>query len=91
MTSATLRFPDDRLATFTSSFGAHPVSRYRVQGTEGDVVVDPAYGYATGLAYEVGTDGDRRRKEVGKRDQFAPELIHFSQCVLAGEEPEPDG
>lgn len=91
MTSATLRFPGDRLATFTSSFGAHAVSRYRIQGTEGEVVVDPAYGYATSLAWEMGVDGDRRRKELGKRDQFAPELIHFSACVRSGEDPEPDG
>ena len=90
-TSAVLRFPGDRLATFTSSFGTAAVSRYRVQGTEGEIVADPAYGYATNLAFEISRGGDSRRKQLGKRDQFAPELVHFSECVRSGERPEPDG
>jgi len=26
-----------------------------------------------------------------KRDQFAPELLHFSDCILNNKEPEPNG
>ena len=26
-----------------------------------------------------------------KRDQFAPELIYFSECIHRGSQPEPDG
>ena len=33
----------------------------------------------------------RRRKRVGKRDQFAPELLYFSDCILNDREPEPSG
>ncbi len=90
-TSAVLRFPGDRVATFTCSFGAHKVSRYRVQGTEGEVVMDPAYPYAGELAYEVRVDGRERRERLPKRDQFAPELMHFAACVREGKDPEPDG
>src|SRR3954467_9742182 len=47
MTSAILRFPGrERLASFTCSFGATDVSNYRVVGTNGDLVMDPAYEYA---------------------------------------------
>ena len=48
MTSAMLRFPGERLATFTCSFGAADVAAYQVVGTKGDVRVDPAYEYAGG-------------------------------------------
>ena len=37
MTSVILRFPDGRLAEFSSSFGAADVASYRVVGTKGDV------------------------------------------------------
>lgn len=43
MTSAILRFPRQRLASFTCSFGASDVAAYQVVGTKGDVRVDPAY------------------------------------------------
>src|SRR4030095_159091 len=37
MTGAILRFPDERLATFTCSFGAADVSSYRIVGTKGSL------------------------------------------------------
>ena len=46
MFSAILRFPDERLASFTTSFGASDVSAYQIVGTEGDLRVDPAYEFA---------------------------------------------
>jgi predicted dehydrogenase len=91
MTSAVLRFPGNRLAQFVSSFGATDVSSYRVVGTRGELRMDPAYEYATETAYEVFAEGGTRQRCLAKRDQFAPELIHFSDCVLRDERPEPDG
>jgi hypothetical protein len=32
-----------------------------------------------------------RTVRYAKRDQFAPELLYFSDCVLADRDPEPDG
>ena len=46
MTSAILRFPGERLAPFTCSFGAADVASYRIVGTKGDLRVEPAYEYA---------------------------------------------
>jgi glucose-fructose oxidoreductase len=48
MTSVLMRFPGERLATFTCSFGAAPVSRYTAVGTKGSVVADPADEYSEG-------------------------------------------
>ena len=36
-------------------------------------------------------DGNTRTKSVGKRDQFAPELLYFSDCILKDTQPEPSG
>ncbi|HYD47704.1 MAG TPA: Gfo/Idh/MocA family oxidoreductase [Terriglobales bacterium] len=91
MTSAILRFPDDRLATFTASFGAADVSAYEVIGTAGRVRLDPAYEYAEGLALEVTVNGRTRRQRFARSDQFAAELVYFSNCVLENRNPEPSG
>jgi predicted dehydrogenase len=90
-TAATLRFGDDRVATFITSFNAADVGSYRIVGTKGDLHADPAYEYAEGLEYALTIDGKTTRKKVGKRDQFAPELLYFSDCVLNDREPEPSG
>lgn len=91
-TSAILRFPGrERLASFTVSFGAADVSNYRVVGTKGDLVMDPAYEYAGELKQRVTIDGRSRERTFAKRDQFAPELISFSECILTGAPPEPSG
>jgi glucose-fructose oxidoreductase len=91
MTSALLRFPGDRLATFTCSFGASDTGTYRVIGTEGDICLDSAYEYAEPMTMTVTVKGKERELTFPKRDQFAPELIHFSECVRAGKDPRPSG
>lgn len=91
MTSATLRFPGDRLATFTTSFGASDVAQLQVVGTKGDLVMDPAYEYVEALTHKLTIDGRTRETKFPKRDQFAPELVYFSECVMTGEDPEPSG
>ena len=91
MTSAVLRFPGERLASFTSSFGAADHGSYRVVGTKGEVSLTDAYEFVGGKTLEV-TVGERKtRKTFAKRDQVAAELVRFSECVLRGREPEPSG
>jgi predicted dehydrogenase len=90
-TAAILRFEGERVASFTTSFNAADVAAYRLVGTKGDVRVDPAYEYAQGLAYTLTIDGKPQRKRLGKRDQFAPELLYFSDCILQDRTPEPSG
>jgi glucose-fructose oxidoreductase len=86
-----LRFPGGRLATFTCSFGAADAGWYQVVGTKGNLLVKPAYEYEEALVHEL-TVGDRtRRRAFPKRDQFAPELLYFAECVRNGVDPEPGG
>jgi predicted dehydrogenase len=90
-TGALLRFDGERVAAFATSFNAADVGAYRIVGTKGQVRVDPAYEYAEGLAYELTIDGKTTRKRTGKRDQFAPELLYFSDCIRRNRQPEPSG
>ena len=90
-TAAVLRFDGERIAAFVTSFNADDVASYRIVGTKGQLHVNPAYEYAEGLAYELTANGKTTRRRIGKRDQFAPELIYFSDCILKGRDPEPSG
>src|SRR5688572_23698436 len=56
-TAATLRFGDDRVATFVTSFNAADVGSFRIVGTKGYLHADPAYEYAEGLEYALTIDG----------------------------------
>jgi len=90
--SAVLRFPNERLAAFTCSFGATKVSEYRLVGTKGELAVDPAYEYAKPLEHRLSLDGNLvSERRFAKRDQFAPELLYFSDCLLQNRDPEPSG
>ena len=92
MTAAILRFPGrERLASFTCSFNGTDVGTYRVVGSRGELVMDPAYEYAEELTQRVTIDGRTRERTFPKRDQFAAELISFSECILTGAAPEPSG
>jgi glucose-fructose oxidoreductase len=90
-TAAILRFGNDRVASFVTSFNAADVASYRIVGTKGDLQADPAFEYAEGLEYTLTIDGKVTHKSVGKRDQFAAELLYFSDCILNDREPEPSG
>jgi predicted dehydrogenase len=92
MTTAILRFPGERLATITSSFGAAPFSEYSLVGTKGSLRLSPAYEYADPLRSEVKV-GNREpvQREYPLLDQFGAELMYFSDCILNNREPEPDG
>lgn len=91
MTSAILRFPHQRLASFTCSFGAEKVSSYQIIGTKGDLRVDPAFEFADELKHTLTVGNKIKRQVFSKRDQFAPELLHFSECILKNKEPQPSG
>jgi len=91
MTTGLLRFPNDRLASFTVSFGAADTSMYRVVGTKGDLLMEPAYDFTMGLASRLTVNGKKTNTQFPQRDQLAAELIYFSDCVLQDKRPEPSG
>jgi predicted dehydrogenase len=90
-TGALLRFDDDRLAAFVTSFNAADAGAYRIVGTKGSIHVDPAYEYAEGLECRIVVDGKTTRRKVKKHDQFAPQLLYFSDCIRQDRTPEPSG
>jgi predicted dehydrogenase len=91
MNAAILRFPNDRLATFTCSFGAADRSEYEVVGTKGSLRMDPGYEMVGDLKSELMVGGKKQKTTFKKRDQFGPELTYFSDCILNGKNPEPSG
>lgn len=91
MTAAVMRFPKERLAGFTASFGAEDAADFEVVGTKGRIRAIQAYDYTMPVTLELTVDGHTQRKFCRLRDQFAPELIYFSDCVLDDEDPEPSG
>lgn len=89
--SAILRFPGDRLAQFTASFGAADSAFFSVLGTKGSLCLEQAYELADERSLCVKVGEKETEKKFEKIDQFSPELLHFSDCVLNDREPEPSG
>jgi predicted dehydrogenase len=91
MTSAILRFPNDRLATFTCSFGASKVSTYQVVGTKGDLRVDSAYSTQGDMKHTLTIEDKSQERIFGGHDQLAAVFTYFSDCILQNKDPEPSG
>jgi glucose-fructose oxidoreductase len=91
MTSAVLRFPKERLATFTTSFGAADEAVYTVAGTRGLLRMKQGYEYSNKMEMELSVGDRMQRRKYSLRDQFASELVYFSDCILHHREPEPSG
>jgi predicted dehydrogenase len=88
---AILRFEGEQIATFVTSFNAANLSSYRIVGTRGDIVVEPAYEYAVPLRYRLTVNGATTEIAGERTDQFGPELVYFADCILQDVEPEPGG
>jgi predicted dehydrogenase len=91
MTTAILRFPGDRLAQFTASQGAADVDTLRVVGTDGDLRMEPAFGYTGALKHYVTAGGKTEETTFERRDQFAPELVRFSAVIRGAAAPTATG
>ncbi|MBW4518261.1 MAG: Gfo/Idh/MocA family oxidoreductase [Scytolyngbya sp. HA4215-MV1] len=91
MTTAILRFPGNRLASFTYSFGAAKVSTYQVVGTKGDLRVDPAYSTQGEIKHVLTIDGKTQEHTFEPHDQIAAEFVYFSNCILQNHNPKPSG
>jgi predicted dehydrogenase len=91
MTSGLLKFSDDRIASFTTSFGATDRSFFEVIGTKGMLKMDPAYEMVDDLKTQITIGSRTVKKTFKKRDQFAPELVYFSDCIIHNKQPEPSG
>lgn len=90
-TAVVLRFPDERLATFITSFGAADADYYEVVGTKGSLRVKPAFEYVGELSFKLKVGEKEQEKTFAPRDQFGAEITYFSECILNGRDPEPSG
>ncbi len=91
MTAATMQFPGQRLASFTCSFGAAFTSSYEVVGTKGTLRAIQPYDYSVPATLEITVNEKTTTRKYKKSDQFGPELLYFSDCILKDHEPEPNG
>src|SRR5688572_24902428 len=91
ITSAMMLFPGKRIASFTCSFDSADVATYSVLGTKGKLRLEMAYEYASEISMEVSVGEKKQQRTYEKRDQFGPELVYFSDCVLKDKKPEPSG
>jgi glucose-fructose oxidoreductase len=90
--AATLRFGDDHVASFVTSFNADDVAGLSHRGHERPCACPiPPMSMPKGLEYTATIDGKTVRKRVRKHDQFAAELLYFSDCIQNDREPEPSG
>lgn len=91
MTSVILRFPHERLATFTCSFGGAKVSNYQVVGDKGDIRVESAYTWNGEIKHYLTINGETQERTFEPHDQLAAEFTYFSDCILQNKDPEPSG
>jgi predicted dehydrogenase len=91
MSGAILSFPDGKLASLLCSFGAADVSSYELIGTKGRLQLDPAFEYVGPLTQRLTLNGHTQIKRFPAGDQFAAELIYFSDCIRRNRDPEPSG
>jgi predicted dehydrogenase len=91
MFTVSMRFPEERLASFTVSYGANPIDAYRVVGTDGHLEVNPGFGFTEPLHHRLTIGTEVTEKTFPKTDQFGAETKYFSQCILEDREPEPNG
>jgi glucose-fructose oxidoreductase len=82
--SALLRFAQGRVAMFTCSFGAARESFYEVVGSKAALRSDAAYERSRPATHSLISDGQKKERLFPLQDQFAQELIEFSECVRQG-------
>ena len=89
--AVTLRFPQERVAQFTCSFGAHDRARYELVGSAGTLVLENSYEYEKPMVMHVDGVHGKRDRTFEVRDQVAAEIEYFARCVHDDTEPEPGG
>ena len=89
--AVTLRFPNHRLAQFNLSYHGGPVNSFTAVGPKGSVMLDPCYMFGHPLEQTVTIGQDKSKQSFKNTDHFGGEMKYFSDCILQGTDPEPDG
>ncbi len=91
MATGILRFPGERLAIFTCSFGAASADAYQILGTKGELWLKPAFDYHVKPKMTLKIEGKEKQARFNNVDQFGGEVEYFSRCILEDRDPEPSG
>lgn len=89
--SAVMRFPGERLATFTCSFNSGAISNCRVVGKNGDLFIDRAYEYVGKQKITLTVKEKQKSWQSTIGDQFGAEIRYFSDCIINDKNPAPSG
>jgi predicted dehydrogenase len=90
-TVALIRFPEDRLTHFHTSFGEEPTAGLTVFGEDGYARLTGAYDASRPSALEIVRGGRREEQTFEASDAYASELEYFAECIIRDSAPEPSG
>jgi glucose-fructose oxidoreductase len=88
---ALIRFPDDRLAHFHTSFGEEPLSRFTVFGEDGWIQVANAYEVNAPGKLVLVRRGERQESAFEPADEFVAMLAACSGAIREERDPELSG
>ena len=88
---ALIRFPDERLAHFHTSFGEEPTARLTVFGEDGLIHLQNAYRFADPMTLQIVRNGRMEEMTFEPGEPFAAALTYFSECIVKDRQPEPGG
>ena len=89
--AVTLKFEKNRVASFVLSYNAGDIDDFRIVGETGDLFSKPAYQVGGAMAHELTVEKKTSSESFKKTDHFGGETKYFSECVIDGTDPEPDG
>ncbi len=88
--SVLMKFPNEQFANFNCSFGTDRASAFQLYGTKGSLLLENAFEYTTARKLTFRRNGEIvKAKKYPKADQFGPEILYFSDCILKEKTPEP--
>jgi predicted dehydrogenase len=90
-TVALIRFPEDRLTHFHTSFGEEPTAVLTVFGEDGYATLTGAFDTSLPSALEIVRGGRRQQETFEPVDAYASELDYFAGCIARDTAPEPSG
>src|SRR5262249_50812025 len=88
---ALIRFPDERLAHFHSSFGEEPRSAFPIFGEDGYIHVLNAFTPDVPMRLMVVKRGERQEQTFEPTDEYAAILVDFADAIRDDRQPEPSG
>lgn len=86
-----LRFPGGELACLACSLDSAKTSEFNVVGETGQIRLEGAFDYAAPRTAHYFLGSKYSKDDFPATDQFGPELLYFSDCILKKRQPQPSG